>query len=274
MDLNEGLARALRRAQAPDGGFGPAPGAASEPEPTALAAVALGDDAAAGWLAAHQSDDGSVGLGLGPVWNDSATAYAALALQGAARQRAVDHMIVARGRITSDSPIVPHDGNLRGWAWTAGTAGWVEPTARAVLALRTCRPDASEIADGVAYLGDRACVGGGWNYGNREVYGEDLPPYAETTAAALLALRPGDGAVFDRGWAALGRLWRAERQGGLSLAMTLAVATSIRSPMAGDVSRSLSVLFDRTGFLDDTVALAWGAIATGPGLDTMFGGSL
>jgi hypothetical protein len=41
---------------------------------------------------------------------------------------------------------------------------------------------------------DRACVGGGWNYGNRTVLGENLWPYPDTTAIALLALtrRSGD----------------------------------------------------------------------------------
>lgn len=266
------LERALRAAQHRDGGFGPRPGGESEPEPTALAGVALGDAAAAAWLTAHQGSDGSVGMRLGSVWNDSATALAAFALSGAARERALDHVAAAQGRITPDSPIVPHDGSLRGWAWTAGTAGWVEPTARGVLALRSLRPTAPEIADGVGYLGDRACAGGGWNYGNRAVYGENLPPYAQTTAAAMLALRPSDGAVFEQGLAALGTLWPKERHGGLSLAMTLAVATAHGDPMTAEVSRAMTSLFQESGFLGDTVALAWAAIATGPGLDTLIGG--
>ena len=36
---------------------------------------------------------------------------------------------------------------------------------------------------------DRVCTGGGWNYGNSWVLGEDLWPYPDTTALALLALR-------------------------------------------------------------------------------------
>jgi hypothetical protein len=267
------LGRMLRRAQAADGGFGPRPGATAEPEPTALAALALGDPAATDWLATHQAEDGSVGIRLGPVWNDSATAFAAFALSGSERRRALDHLAGGQGRVTADSPIVPHDGSLRGWAWTSGTAGWVEPTSRAVLALRALRPAAAQIADGVGYLRDRACVDGGWNYGNRSVYGEDLPSYAQTTAAAMIALRPGDGAVFERGMAALGDLWQQERHGGLSLSMTLAAATVHGDPMAGAVLDAFHTLLERTGFLDDTVALAWGAIATGAGLDVLMGGA-
>lgn len=269
---NTDLERALGRARGADGGFGPRPGTAAEPEPTALAAIALADAGAADWLAAHQAADGSVGMRLGPVWNDSATALAAFALSGGAQQRALDHVVTAQGRVTSDSPIVPHVGSLRGWAWTAGTAGWVEPTSRAVLALRTLRPSAPQITDGVGYLLDRECVDGGWNYGNRSVYGEDLPPYAQTTAVAMLALHPEDGPAFEQGLAALRTLWPKERHGGLSLSMTLAVATATGDPMAGDVSTALFSLFDRTGFIGDTVALAWGAIATGPGLHVLLGG--
>jgi hypothetical protein len=36
---------------------------------------------------------------------------------------------------------------------------------------------------------DRACVGGGWNSGNRIVYGVPLPAHVEATAIALLALQ-------------------------------------------------------------------------------------
>ena len=44
-------------------------------------------------------------------------------------------------------------------------------------------------------LRDRETVGGGWNYGNRVVLGEDLEPYAQTTAAALVALQRADPAL-------------------------------------------------------------------------------
>jgi hypothetical protein len=141
------------------------------------------------------------------------------------------------------------------------------------MTLRSLRPTATEITDGVAYLRDRACVGGGWNYGNRSVYGENLPPYAQTTAAAMLALRQEDGPVYEQGLGALRTLWPKEHQGALSLSMTLAFARHVRDPMEGDVSAALVSLFEKTGFLGDTVALAWAAIASGPGLAVLFGGA-
>jgi hypothetical protein len=51
-------------------------------------------------------------------------------------------------------------------------------------------PDAAErVRVGEQVLNDRACRGGGWNYGNSNVYGQDLLPYVPTTALALLALQ-------------------------------------------------------------------------------------
>jgi len=149
----------------------------------------------------------------------------------------------------------------------------VEPTARAVLALQVLRPsEGRAISDGLAVLADRECAGGGWNYGNRSVLGVDLPPYAETTAIALIALQGADPDLYQRGVDALDRLWRDERQGGLSLAMSLAAFRLMRGPAHPSISpieRALDVELERTGLLDDVVALAWAAIASGPGLDRL-----
>jgi hypothetical protein len=254
-----------------DGGFGPRPGLAAEPEATALAAIALGDDDARGWLAEHQRPDGGFALVAGDVVSDAATALGALALApGEARERALDHVVANQAQRLPDNPAYPHDPSLRGWGWTPDTFGWVEPTAHAVLALQVLRPAASgPLADGLAVLADRECDGGGWNYGNRVVFGVDLPPYAQTTAVALIALQGAQPELFARGLSALDRLWRAERQGGLSLAMALAAFRLAGEPAAGEVERALDAELERTALLDDAVALAWAAIAAGPGLDAI-----
>ena len=253
-------------------GFGPGPGGESEPEPTALAGIALGDAGAAAWLSAHQGPTKcrrAPGAGVERQRDRARGVRAERCRAGAgARPR--------RGRAGQDHARQPHRSSRRlaprlGVDGGDGRLGRTDRP-RGARRSRGLRPTAPEIADGVGYLGDRACVGGGWNYGNRAVYGEDLPPYAQTTAAAMLALRPGDGAVFEQGLAALGTLWPKERHGGLSLAMTLAAATAHGDPMRGDVSTAMASLFGESGFLGDTVALAWAAIATGPGLDTLIGG--
>ncbi len=253
-----------------DGGFGPRPSVPSEPEPTALATIALDDADGRAWLESHQADDGSVPFDAAVVVNDSSTALAAIAFgAGAARDRALDHLVDSLARSTPSTPSVPHDESVHGWAWTEGTFGWVEPTSRGVLALRLLRPEVPAIADGVGLLRDRESVGGGWNYGNRVVYDEDLPPYAQTTAAALLALRGADTELESRGIAALRHLWRAEREGGLSLAQATAALRVYGDHDADRAERALVDLFSRTGLRDDVVALSWAAIATGPALGSL-----
>ncbi len=253
-----------------DGGFGPRPSVPSEPEPTALAAIALDDADARAWLLAHQADDGSVPFDAAVVVNDSSTPLAAIAFApGTARDRALDHVVASLARSTPSTAAVPHDESVHGWAWTEGTFGWVEPTSRALMALRLLRPSVPAIADGVGMLRDRESVGGGWNYGNREVYGQDLPPYAQTTAVALLALQGADDEMEARGVTALRRLWPAEREGGLSLAQATSALRLHGDRDADRAARALADLFERTGLRDDVVALAWGAIATGPGLSML-----
>ena len=123
-------------------------------------------------LARAQRGDGSFGLTAGPVESDSATGLAALALPpGPERESALDHVVTTPARKVPAYSVVPHDPSLAGWGWASGTAGWVEPTARALLALRLLRPQAmGAIEDAVAFLADRESVDGGWNYGNRFVY--------------------------------------------------------------------------------------------------------
>jgi len=254
-----------------DGGFGPRPGMAAEPEPTALSAMALGDEHARAWLAEHQRPDGGFALVAGDVVSDAATALGALALSpGEGRERALDHVVTHQAQRLPANPDSPHDPSLRGWGWTPDTFGWVEPTAHAVLALQVLRPSAGgPLADGLAVLADRECVGGGWNYGNRVILGVDLPPYAQTTAVALIALQGAEPELFARGLSALDRLWRAERRGGLSLAMALVAFRLAGASGADEIERALEGELERTALLDDTVALAWAAIATGPGLEAI-----
>lgn len=261
------LASRLSEARNADGGFGPRPGLASEPEPTALVTIALDDAGGRGWLVQRQGADGSVSFDAAIVVNDSATAFAAIAFDaGDRRERALDHLEATLARSVRSTPAIPHDASVHGWAWTEETFGWVDPTSRATLALRLFRPSAPAVADGVGLLRDRETVGGGWNYGNRVVLGENLWPYAQTTAAALIALRGADPELERRGVSALRRLWREERDGGLSLSLATAALRLHGDHEANASERALFDVFRRTGFMDDVVTLAWATIATGPAL--------
>ena len=250
------LLQALRHA---DGGFAPAPGGASEPEPTALAALALDDAGARTWLEANQASDGGFVVGPAALRNDTATALAAIALEGDARERALDYLVEHQAQPQDDDPRFPHDPATRGWGWTSLTFGWTEPTARAVLALKLLRPGIPELEDGIRTLTDRECLAGGWNYGNREVLGRDLEPFLQTTAAGLMAVQDGPAELRARAIDVVDRLWDTER-GGLSWSMSL---TALQLAGRTDDGRAaeLAILVDETELLSDGVALGWTVLA-------------
>jgi hypothetical protein len=255
----------LAALQNPDGGFPPAPNGASEPEPTALAAIALDDDAARVWLAGAQRADGGFIMGPEAVRNDCETPLAALALPaGDRRERALDYVVEHQAPKVGADDRVPHDTSTRGWGWTSKTFGWVEPTARSLLALKLLRPDAQVIADGNAVMADRECSVGGWNYGNREVMGKLYEPFLETTAAGLLGVQDLTTGIRERALDVIGRLWRLE-PGGLGWAMTSVALRAVGQPSA-ELDRDLDTLLTETGLYGDTVALAWMAIARGPSI--------
>jgi hypothetical protein len=280
--LHDRLAARLETARNDDGGYGPRPGLPSEPEPTAVATLALDDGRARTWLEEHQRPDGSLALVIGDQVNppddsvnDSPTALAALALPaGAGREAALDHVVAHQAiKLDAVSEVVPMDPTFRGWSWTPFTFGWIEPTSRALLALKVLRPSATaEIEDAVKLLADRSCVGGGWNYGNREVWEKELEPFAQTTAIALIGLQgAGDPQVVADGYAVLRKLWPVEN-GGMSLGVALLAlrfAPDGTDAERAEIEAELASSFDATAFLDDNVALAWATLATGDRLDTI-----
>jgi hypothetical protein len=224
-------------------------------EATALACLGLwcssGGDASAAeesavhhgadWLVSMQQADGSLGIApsvLRPGWP---TGYALLlwGLLGChelARVRAVAWLLAEKGQpISNEDPraasIVGHDPTMIGWPWIEGTHSWVEPTALAILALsRQGLGDHPRVVEGGRLLCDRSLEHGGWNYGNRAVFGRELRPQPGPTGLALVALSshtatnrpravdtaiaflratlPGIHAPISLGWGLLGlRAW-------------------------------------------------------------------
>lgn len=261
MSSPEKAAALLAGLRAQDGGFAPTVGGEAEPEPTALAALALDDPQARRWLEAHQREDGSLLVGPEAVRSDVATPIAAIAVGDAARERALDYLVSHRAQPSAFDERFPHDPSTRGWGWTSLTFGWVEPTARAVLALKLGRPDAKEIADGIAVLEDRECTGGGWNYGNPEVLGRTLEPFLQTTAAGLMAVHDGPEDLRDRAIAVVEALWSHE-PGGLGWAMSV-VGLRLAGREASAHADELESLVEQTRLRDDAVALAWAVMALG-----------
>ncbi len=198
------------------------PDAAATVEPTALAALALlaagridPPAAALDWLLTVQSADGSLGVDLHihqPCWP---TGWATLAWDTGAKtipnakaqwaeaaRHATAWMLSTAGRPV-DAGATPHAENansediqfyghntmLQGWPWVVGTHSWVEPTAMALLALRSRgQADHPRAREAVALLLDRQLPEGGWNYGNTVILGAVLRPQVEATGLTLAAL--------------------------------------------------------------------------------------
>ncbi len=266
--LHTVLTNSLRGVQRLDGGFGLAVGRPAEPEPTAIAALALDDAAARAWLATRQAANGGFAEREGLVEDCATSAVAALALEGHdAALRALDYAIARRSPQIGESGESgdEDDDGLDGWGWTPDTYSWVEPTSRVLLATRLLRPaDRVTREEAVRLLEERHCPDGGWNYGNATVLGVDLRGYAQTTAAALLALLGSGSTSIDRGLAFLRRSWPDE-PGGLTLAQSLVVfRLTGDGNSARDVEDALTEVHRRTGFLGNVLVVAWAALASAP----------
>ncbi|MFO0907645.1 MAG: hypothetical protein U0794_04665 [Isosphaeraceae bacterium] len=185
----------------------------SEPcvEPTVLAALALQtleprDDpatrsavmTAADLLSSLQRRDGSLGLSASQPTPGWMTPYAVL-LWASTRshdtnlKRACEWLLSEKGRTLprSDDPggVAGHDTTLVGWPWVEDTHSWLEPTVLAVLALGAGGlGDHPRVREGLTLIRNRAVESGGWNYGNRAVFGRPLRAQPAPTGLALLAL--------------------------------------------------------------------------------------
>lgn len=267
MTVDEVVARGLRHlasVQNVDGGWGYKAGGMDYVEPTAASLIAfvVHDEAAPEgawrWLRRGQRPDGAWSVDAGgadplgasprggPSWM-TAWAVWALALGGEDRHavdKGVQWLLQAPVfRVTDDATaeamrrLLDLDPAASGWPWQPGEASWVMPTALAIIALNVAgQGGATRVADGVAYLRDRVCAAGGWNFGNPVMIGRALPPQLPETGVALLALRacgasPNDPVVTkalsymaaaaristgaqERAWAALGQCaWGASADG-------------------------------------------------------------
>jgi squalene cyclase len=113
-----------------------------------------------------------------PHWT---TSLAAIALRD--EQRFVKWLLTCEGRKTMDA-------GSCGWPWAMDTFSWVEPTSYALLALKlNGETNHPRVKAGEEMLRSRVCADGGWNYGNANVMGADLPSFVPTTALAALALQ-------------------------------------------------------------------------------------
>jgi len=148
-----------------------------------------------------------------------------------------------------------------GWPWTPGTFSWVEPTSYFLIALKQIRSYLAgtnvdeRVKQGESMIYDRMCNGGGWNYGNSAVYGEDLWPYPDITALALIALQNHRNKRENRdSFVALKKMMK-DGNSGLALSWS-AICYEIYGEDPDDLHKLLISGFEKTGFLGETKAVA------------------
>ena len=287
----------LSSGQNRDGGWGAVGGRESNTEATALATLALGRvgrPAHAGvergmtWLRQHQNPDGSWPLTASIPAGSWTTALAVMCLVNhgdtGGVPRAVEWLLAHRGRrmgffasllyrVIPDRMPVRLDPNLRGWAWTANEFSWVEPTAYALIALKKLayhgkRAGDRAIREAEEMLYDRACPGGGWNYGNSVVYGEAVAPFLETTAVALIALQDRRTHEATRAGLAMMKRLLADASSGLGLSWS-SLCLDLHGDDASAPLRHLGDVHAKTGFLGETKSVALALLAATGGAEAL-----
>jgi len=280
----------LLASQNPDGGWGYAPGDASTVEATAAVVMASQGDptlsgargAALRWLRGAQHRDGGWGLQAGDDQSGWQTAWSVLALHKSGGDEdavaraigwllAVDTLKLDEDAMQKTDRVLGLDFSLRGWPWLPNQAAWIEPTAFALLALATA-PATTELTrrveEGVTYLVQRRCLGGGWSVGNPLMLGQALPARAHPTAWALLALaRMAPGRILPEDLSAL-RSEMDSDSGAPALALGALALHASGKDTAGPLLR-LQEIQQPDGSWDGNpfhTALAVLALASGAGL--------
>ena len=212
----------LISAQHKNGGWGYQTGHQPIVESTATVLLALRDEPLASesfqlgltWLLDCQHEDGGWGINENDHESGWQTAWALMVLKRSKQSderiiKAVDWLSsVATYAVPRDeflaSPFPKRDSlDALVWPWLPGQAGWLEPTALAVLALMDVRSTplaGSRIEIALDYFGHYRTPDGGWNIGNTSSLDTIIIPRAYHTALVLVALsgiapqnvQPGD----------------------------------------------------------------------------------
>ncbi len=247
----EALHDFLLRGRNGDGGWGYHASKASRLESTCWATLALTPRADSKALQAWPAVDGLLLERQGGSANYAFHGLALLTLRAVGVDHAAGTEVLlqglqrVKGKILAPSKINRQDNSLQGWSWIADTFSWVEPTAWCLLALKQIsrtagRPiDAGRIDIAERLLLDRCCVGGGWNYGNSNMLGQELKPFVPTTAIALLALQDRRSLEeVKRSVEFLDRHATSERSG-TALSLALIALRAYQRPAAASVHEAL-----------------------------------
>jgi hypothetical protein len=287
----------LVKTQNSDGGWGAIAGKRSNTEATALALLALDStsadtaiiDKAKNWLSMRQFANGSWPLNDTAKESSWSTALAALAL-GAIRgsnddrRRAIKAaawlLDQAGGKpgflakiillVKGQKQVVRLDQNLIGWPWTEGNFSWVEPTSYCLIAVKKLQQSLpadkarERIAQAERLIYDRICDGGGWNYGNSEVFGEKLWPYPDVTALALIATHNHPERRENQLSLGVLRELALKTDSGLALSWAL-ICHAVYGFQDPALKNALEQRFARSKFLDEIKTLALSILALSEG---------
>jgi squalene cyclase len=293
--LDSTLSRLLET-QGDGGGWPAAPTLPITTESTALGLLAVsfatGESSrvattrARTWLQARQRPDGSWPHSDQVPHGDWATSLAVLALSrfpddSTSADAGAQWLLGQEGRtygwltkliflLFPEREAVKLDPDLTGWPWYPGTFSWIEPTSYSLVALKSRREDLhgrrarARIDEAERMVMDRECLSGGWNYGNSRVLDEELWPYPDTTALALIALQDyPQPESLERSLTVLKEMIE-DRASVLSLALAVLAlqlhgrdVSALRSRLAGRVQSEL--------LPTDTRSLAFAALALGDG---------
>ncbi|HVN79790.1 MAG TPA: hypothetical protein VMW38_12385 [Terriglobia bacterium] len=210
----------LINSQNPDGGWGYSSGKRSALEPSAYAFLALRSSASqsnAFMRALQFLRDRQLECGGWPVntvslepeaWVTALVGMALHSVEGFSQacKRSAEYVLRSFARMQIDwitrlrdwiglQHQLNVDPHLGGWGWTTQTAKWLEPTCMALIFLNRVKTKMNSphlddvLSESEQMTYSRMCRGGGWNYGNVQVLGEQLRPFALTTALALIALQ-------------------------------------------------------------------------------------
>ena len=286
----------LLDSQNPDGGWGSAKGKRSNTEATSLAVMALElleqDSKAAHtrngitWLTQRQSADGSwplndsaktsswttamamLALGLWPEHQSRVVSAAKWALQQEGnRPGLLAHLLFA---LTFKKKALDIDVDLLAWPWTSGSFSWVEPTSYYLIALKKLKGKLTgtnsdeRIKQGEMMIYDRICKDGGWNYGNNAVLGENLWPYPDVTAIALISLQDHATAEANRqSMRALQEMLK-DVHSGLALSWSV-ICLSLYGQDTTKWKELLAQDFEKTRFIGETKSIALSVLALSDG---------
>lgn len=272
------ITRVLWECASVSGGWPYYEGKLSRLEPTCWAMFALGSSAAGDvhrrYVLSRQRPDGLFSDGQGLPANLTLTALALLATSAFSLVRTdagaslVKAIVGASGLQLPNSPVFKQNNQLKGWSWVPDTFSWVEPTSWCLLALkRVARSEpvfkkqtAARVDEGEQVLFDRACESGGWNFGNANAFGTNLPAHIPTSAIGMLALRDKpDHPVVQKSLAFVEQHWRQELSGTALALSTICLKIYGRPTL--ELEDALVKQWDRTRFLGNLSAMAMACLA-------------